>query len=148
MSQSQVDVLQQGFEVGFTYTRTTGPVVGRFLTELKKKRIVGIRGVDGRVLMPPVEYDPVTADSLSEFVELGQEGEVTTWCWVHHPREKHPLQRPFAWALIRLDGADTPFLHAVDAGSESAMKTGMRVGARWADERTGFIADLACFEPV
>ena len=48
-------------------------------------------------------------------------GVVTSWAWVSQPRPNHPLQRPFAWALIRLDGADTAMLHVVDAGSESAI---------------------------
>lgn len=148
MSTQNTEVLSQGFELGFTYTRTCGPVVGRFLAELKRQKIVGIKGSDGRVLVPPTEYDPVTADELSEFVEVGNAGTVTTWCWVTQPRDKHPLKHPFAWALVKLDGADTPMLHAVDAGSEANMKTGMRVKARWADERKGFIADLACFEPA
>ena len=39
-------------------------------------------------------------------------------------------------------------LHAVDAGSPDAMRTGMRVQVRWADEREGAITDIACFEPV
>ena len=38
-------------------------------------------------------------------------------------------------------------LHAVDAGSAAAMRTGMRVRPRWADERVGSIRDIACFEP-
>ena len=38
-------------------------------------------------------------------------------------------------------------LHAVDAGSPDAMSTGLRVRIRWADERTGAIGDIACFEP-
>ena len=38
-------------------------------------------------------------------------------------------------------------LHAVDAGSAAAMRTGMRVRARWAAERVGSIRDIACFEP-
>ena len=41
----------------------------------------------------------------------------------------------------------TAMLHAVDAGSESAMHTGMRVRARFADEPKGGIRDLACFTP-
>jgi uncharacterized OB-fold protein len=66
---------------------------------------------------------------------------------VNKPRPKHPLQKPFAWALIRIDGADTAMLHAVDAGDESKMSTGMHVKARWAPEPQGSILDLACFEP-
>jgi uncharacterized OB-fold protein len=63
------------------------------------------------------------------------------------PIEGQPLTHPFAWALVKLDGADTSILHAVDAGSPDAMSTGMRVRVRWADERTGRIQDIACFEP-
>ncbi len=131
----------------YPYTRTLGPVLSRFATGLRDGRIEGIKAGDGRVLVPPTEYDPVTGDALEEFVEVGQSGVVTTWAWVSSPREKHPLDRPFAWALIRLDGADTAMLHAVDAGQESRMKTGMRVKIRWRDQRVGEIADIACFAP-
>ena len=78
--------LSQEFELGFTYTRSTGPVVGRFLTGLRDSRVLGIRGSDGRVLVPPPEYDPVTAAALSDWVEVGQEGTVVSWCWVSEPR--------------------------------------------------------------
>ena len=147
MADSSADVLSQAFELGFTYTRSTGPVVGRFLTELRDRQIVGTRGSDGRVIVPPMEYDPVTADALEEFVPVADQGRVTTWSWVKHPREKHLFVRPFAWALVLLDGADLPMLHMVDAGEEAAMSTGMRVRARWAEETRGHITDIVCFEP-
>jgi uncharacterized OB-fold protein len=130
----------------FPYKRSVGPVIGRFLTELRERRFVGIRGSDGRVLVPPPENDPYTAESLSEFVEVGPGGEVVSWSWVARPRSKQPLDRPFAYALIRLDGADTPMLHAVDAGDESRMRTGMRVKPRWREEPIGHITDIICFE--
>jgi uncharacterized OB-fold protein len=50
--------------------------------------------------------------------------------------------------MVLLDGADTSMLHVVDAGAESAMSTGMRVKVRWAEETTGYITDIACFEPA
>ncbi len=145
---AEPEVLSQAFTLGFTYTRSTGPVVGRFLTELRDRKLVGIKGSDGRVIVPPMEYDPVTAEELSEFVELPDTGVVTTWSWVKEPRKKHPLDKPFAWAMIQLDGADVPMLHCIDAGSESAMSTGMRVKVRWAEETRGMITDIACFEPA
>jgi uncharacterized OB-fold protein len=80
-------------------------------------------------------------------VEVGQAGMVTTWSWVETPRPRHPLTHPFAWALVKLDGADTPMLHAVDAGAMDRMSTGMRVRVRWRKERVGEIGDIACFEP-
>jgi len=141
-------VLEQPYELGFTYTRSTGPVVGRFLTGLRERRIHGIRGSDGRVIVPPVEYDPVTAAALDEFVEVGQAGEIISWCWVRQPRAAHPLDEPFAWAMIRLDGADVPLVHCVRAGSESELATGTRVRAVWADEPRGSITDIRWFEPA
>lgn len=147
MSQDS-EVLKAEFDLNFTYTRTTGPIIGRFFTELRDRNVVGIKGSNGQVIVPPTEYDPLTAEELSEFVPVKQTGVVTTWSWVKQPREKHPLQKPFAWALIKLDGADTPMLHAVDASSEAAMKTGMKVKIRWAAETTGNIHDIACFEPA
>jgi uncharacterized OB-fold protein len=131
----------------YTYKRSLGPVLSAFFTGLRDKKIFGVRRKDGTLLVPPKEYDPDTADALTEMVEVGQAGVVRSWSWVARPREKQPLKKPFAYALIQLDGAATPFLHAVDAGSESKMKTGMRVRARWAPETVGAITDIACFEP-
>ena len=141
-------LLQQEFELGHTYTRSTGPVIGRFLTALRECRILGVRGSDGRVLVPPPEFDPTTFAALTEWVEVSAEGEVLSWCWVRQPLAQHRFQHPFAFALIRLDGADAPLLHLIDAGDESRLATGARVCARWAEERCGAITDIDCFEPV
>lgn len=131
----------------YAYRRSVGPVMGRFFGALKEGRIEGVRTRSGRVLVPPHEYDPETGEAVGDFVTVGNAGVVSSWAWVSHPRRKHPLDRPFAWALIHLDGADTALLHAVDARSESRMKTGMRVRARFRDERVGEILDIACFDP-
>ena len=132
----------------YPYTRSVGPVIGRFLGALKEQRIEGVKTAGGRVLAPPLEYDPETGEAVTdEFVEVGPGGEVTTWAWIEEPRSNNPLEHGFAWALIRLDGADTAMLHAVDAGDESRMHTGMRVKVRWRRERRGHITDIECFEP-
>jgi uncharacterized OB-fold protein len=141
-------VLRAPFSLEFTYTRSVGPVLGAFFDALGQRRILGVRAKDGRVIVPPQEYDPVTADELDELVEVADTGTVTTWSWTSDPKPGQPLDRPFAWALIRFDGADTPMLHAVDAGRESAMSTGMRVQVRWRDETVGDISDIVCFVPA
>jgi uncharacterized protein len=138
--------LSAPLEISFDYTRSLGPVLSRFMTALGQRRILGSRGADGRVHVPPAEYDPVTFAPPAELVEVGPAGTVQTWSWQPAPRAGQPLPRPFAWALIRLDGADTALLHAVDAGSRADMHTGMRVRPRWADEPAGSIRDIACFE--
>jgi uncharacterized OB-fold protein len=138
--------LSAPLDVGFDYTRSLGPTLGRFLTDLRRRKVTGIRGSDGRVHVPPLEYDPVTAERLSEFVDVASTGVVRGWSWIPEPLEGQPLDRPFAWALIQLDGADTSLLHAVDAGSPDRMSTGARVRVRWRAERVGAITDIECFE--
>jgi uncharacterized OB-fold protein len=139
--------LRAPLEIGFDYTRSLGPVLSQFMTGLAGRRILGSRGADGRVYAPPFEYDPVTFAPPADLVEVRPEGTVTTWSWAGEPLEGQPLAHPFAWALIRLDGADTAMLHAVDAGSAAAMRTGLRVRARWAESPAGHIRDIACFDP-
>lgn len=131
----------------FDYTRSTGPTVGAFVTGLRDGRIVGARGSDGRIFVPPPEYDPVTHEPLTDFVEVGLTGTVVSWTWNADPLPGQPFDRPFAWALIQLDGADTSILHAVDVASPDDIETGLRVRVRWASERTGGIHDIAAFEP-
>jgi len=140
------DVLVADHAIEYTYTRSTGPIIGAFLAGLRDKRFVGVRASDGRVLVPPTEYDPVTSDDLTELVAVSDSGVVTTWSWNDAPVAGQPFDRPFAWALVKLDGADTSILAALDAPREE-ISTGMRVHARWAAERVGAITDLACFEP-
>lgn len=130
-----------------TYERSVGPVIGRFLGGLRERRIGGVRTRSGKVLVPPTEYDPETSEPLDEWVDVADSGVVTSWSFITEPRPGQPLDRPFAWALIRLDGADTGLLHAVDAGDPERMRTGMRVRARWSKTRLGSIKDIECFVP-
>ncbi|MBB4893636.1 hypothetical protein FHS39_002667 [Streptomyces olivoverticillatus] len=133
--------------VEFPFTRSLGPVQSAFLTGLRERTVLGVRTRDGRVLVPPVEYDPVTAEEIRDLVETAATGTVTTWAWNPAPRRGQPLATPFAWVLVRLDGADTALLHALDAPGPDAVHTGLRVRIRWAVRRTGAITDIACFEP-
>ena len=147
-AQATGDILKAPLIIEYPFKRTTGPVIGAFLTGLREQVLVGSKAVDGRVIVPPAEFDPVTGEDLTELVEVGPEGTITTWAWVTEPHEKHPLDEPFAWALIRPDGADTPMLGAVKASSMDAVSTGAKVRPVWAEEREGRIEDLAHWEVV
>jgi uncharacterized protein len=144
-------VLSAPLQVAFPYTRSLGGVLGAFMTGMRDRRVLGARISDDRVVVPPVEYDPVThapIDPVRDLVEVGQEGEVVTWTWVSQPVAGQPFERPFAWAMIRLDGADTPMLHAVDAPGPDQLSTGMRVRIAWRDETQGSITDITHFQPL
>lgn len=131
----------------FDYTRSLGPVLSVFALALRDGRIVGSKSSDGTVYVPPVEFDPVTGNASGEFVDVASAGTVISWTWQAQPAAAQPLDGPFAWALIRLDGADTAMLHAVAVDSPDAMSTGMRVHAVWRAARTGLITDIAHFAP-
>jgi uncharacterized protein len=131
--------------LSFDYTRSVGPTLSKFFTALRERRVLGVRGSDGRVHVPPAEYDPVTYEPLGEMVPVSSVGTVVSWTWQPEPLEGQPLDRPFAWALIKLDGADTPLLHAVDAAEPEAIRAGSRVHVHWADETVGAITDIAHF---
>jgi uncharacterized protein len=139
--------LQAPVTVAFDYTRSTGPVLGRFFTGLRDRVIFGGRTSSGQVLVPPPEFDPDTHEQVIDFVEVSPTGSVTSWAWCPEPVAGQPFDRPFAWVQVRLDGADGTLLHALDVGSLDDVETGMRVQVRWAEERVGAITDIACFEP-
>jgi uncharacterized protein len=135
-------------KVEFDYTRSLGPVLSRFMSALRQRQILGGVLSDGQVVVPPPEYDPATHAAVTDLVPVGDEGVVQTWSWVPEPVAGQPLDRPFAFAHVLLDGADAPLLHAVAVDSPDAIETGLRVRARWAEETTGTIRDIVWFEPV
>lgn len=142
------EVLTQPFELAWTYTRSTGPLLGGFFAGLRDGALLGVRTPSGRVLVPPLETDPDTGRDLGPeaLVPVGPGGVVTSWTWVEAPLPDQPGPGPFAYALVRPDGADTALLSVVRAPRE-ALRTGLRVRAAWAEVRTGSLQDLAGFEP-
>jgi uncharacterized OB-fold protein len=76
------------------YTRSVGPVIGRFFTGLRDGRIEGVRLADGRVLVPPAEYDPTTSEAIApagdHWLTLGPAGRVQSYTWVAEPRGQAP----------------------------------------------------------
>ena len=132
----------------YPFTRTTGPVIGAFLTGLREKIVLGIKRKDGSVLVPPTEYDPETSEGLTDIVEVEQTGEGITWTWVQEPRDQSPWDSPHALAMIKLDGADTPLLHAVLVDNPESLRTGTRVRIKWREETEGHIKDIEGFLPM
>ena len=141
-------VLHAPMKVEFDYTRSLGPVLSSFMSALKQHSVLGGVLADGQVVVPPPEYDPVTHAAVTELVPVSDHGVVQSWSWVSEPVAQQPLERPFAFAQILLDGADAPLLHAVSVPSAADMSTGMRVRVVWNEEPTGSIRDIAWFEPV
>jgi uncharacterized OB-fold protein len=132
----------------FPYKHSTGQTVGRFLAGLKEQKTIWGQRVSGQgVVVPPVGYSEVDGSDAGEWVAVKDTGVVTAAAVVHHPIEGlHPSSAPFAFVLVRLDGADTAMAHVVTEKLDQ-LKVGARVQAVWApeDQRTGTIRDIACF---
>jgi len=135
----------------FPYKHSTGEVIGRFLAGLKEqKRIWGQRVAGLGVVVPPVGYSEHDGSAGGEWIEVKPTGVVTAAAVVHQAVEGlHPYPAPFAFVLVKLDGADTAMAHVVKDRVE-AVRVGARVEAVWKpdDERIGSIRDIAFFRLV
>jgi uncharacterized OB-fold protein len=134
--------------IEFPYKHSTGEVIGRFLAGLKEqKKIWGRRVSRQGVVVPPISYSEIDARAGGEWVEVADEGIVTAVAEVREPvANLHPFTEPFAFVLVKLDGADTALAHVVTDGLDR-LRVGSRVKAVWAPdgERTGTIRDIARF---
>ncbi len=130
----------------FPYKHSTGEVIGRFLAGLKEqKKIWGQRVAGQGVVVPPLGYSEADGSAGGEWVEVKPTGVVTAVAIVREPiAGLHPFTAPFAFVLVKLDGADTALAHVVRDDLER-LHVGARVEAVWAAERTGTIRDLECF---
>lgn len=149
--QEPVAPLEEHRVMEFPYKHSTGPVIGRFLAGLKlQKKIWGQRVAGQGVVVPPVGYSEIDGSDGGEWVEVADSGVITAAAIVREPIERlHPCAAPFAFVLVRLDGADTALAHVVTERLER-VKVGARVQAVWApdDRREGSIRDIECFRII
>jgi uncharacterized OB-fold protein len=135
----------------FPYKHSTGETIGRFLAGLKeRKRIWGQRVAGLGVVVPPMGYSEADGSAGGEWVPVASTGTVTAVALVERPLEGlHPSDTPFAFVLVRLDGADTALAHVVTE-NPTGVRVGSRVEAVWKadDERAGTIRDIAGFRLV
>lgn len=148
MQQPNEGVLEAPYLMEYTYRRSLGPVMSAFFTGLRDGRLLGARTAAGKLVVPPLEWDPETGSPIAGLEPVSEEGVVTAMTWVAEPAARHLLQEPFAYALILIDGASTAMLHAVACGGPEACPVGTRVKLIWSENRTGSIRDIRCFEPV
>jgi hypothetical protein len=149
--ESSIAPLSQKQVMEFPYKHSTGETVGRFLAGLKlQKKIWGQRVSGQGVVVPPTGYSEIDASAGGEWVEVKETGTVTAVAKVHKPIEGlHPSATPFAFVLVKLDGADTGLAHIVREDL-AKLRVGTRVQAVWQadDQRCGSIRDIDCFRVI
>ncbi len=144
MSDSK-DLLRAPFELAYNYKRSNGPVMSKFFEALGEQKILGTKSSTGKVFSPAAEFDPETHESLKEIVEVGPGGAVESFSWIETPQHHHLIKEPFAFALIKLDGADTCMLHMVANCNEADLSIGSRVTANWSEVQEQRITDIKFF---
>jgi uncharacterized OB-fold protein len=145
MSETKTTLLEAPFELSYKYKRSSGPVMSKVFEGLSNKKIFGSKSKANKVFAPAAEYDPHTREALTELIEVGPGGIIESWSWVHQPSNHHLIQTPFAFALIKLDGADTSMLHMVSNCQESDLAIGSRVTAVWSETPSESITDIQHF---
>jgi uncharacterized OB-fold protein len=143
------DPMHQDVVMEFPYKHSTGEVIGRFLAGLMEQKTIWGQRVRGQgVVVPPLGYSEVDGSAGGEWVRVESRGVVTALARVHTPIEGlHPSTAPFAFVLVKLDGADTAMAHVVREGLDQ-LRVGSRIEAVWAPdgERVGSIRDIAGFK--
>ncbi len=137
------------YRLEYPYKRGLGPVLGAFFGALRAGQLLGVRSADGSVFCPPTEFHPTTAEAMTQMVPLTGEGVVESVYWIARPQPHHPLDIPFAFVRVHLDGSDSFFVHVLDTRGDSSLAVrGLRVAPRWRAERQGAITDIEAFVPL
>jgi len=132
------------------YAWNAGETASFYLTHLRdRKKIVGKKCPKcSKVLVPPRKSCPFCFVDTSEWVPLSGKGRVDTFTIVRRDTNIQPRKAPFAYAIINLEGADTGFVHILGDVDVEDIKTGMKVEAVFAEERSGLVTDIKYFRPI
>jgi uncharacterized OB-fold protein len=165
-------VLEWDITVPFRWT--CGEIYGSFLGGLKNKKILGIKCKScKKVYVPPQEICPECYEDWTkeDMVEVKDEGVVLSFTKIYQnffgekPSEEYLTKRiepanykdypllwmpevPYAIVIVKLDGADTGFLHIVKKDEMEKLEIGKKVAAIWREERTGEILDIDSFKVI
>ena len=95
------------------YAWNAGETASYYLTRLRdEQKIVGKRCPKcTKVLVPPRKSCPFCFVDTTEWIPLSGKGVVETFTIVRRDTNIQPMKAPFAYAVIKLDGADTGFVH-------------------------------------
>jgi len=145
----EVEPLTLKGQIAVPYTWWAGETGSKFLVSIRdEKKILGTKCKEcGTVYVPPRKNCGRCFVDVGEWVDIGDEGVIEAHTIVHYAHPMQPVKPPFAYALIKLDGADVCFLHLVKKNLDK-IRNGLRVKAKFKAERTGHILDIDSFELI
>jgi uncharacterized OB-fold protein len=145
----EVEPLTLKGQIAVPYTWWVGDTGSRFLVSLRDHRkILGRKcNACGTVYVPPRKNCGRCFVDMDEWVDVASEGFIEAYTIVHYDNPVQPVKPPFAYALIKLDGADVGFLHLIKKDLDK-INNGLRVKAIFKAERVGHILDIDSFELI
>ncbi len=147
---NDIILFEESLKVPYAYS--AGPVVSTFLVSLRDKRqILGMRcGHCHIVYVPPRAVCGRCMSRLDQWVPLSGRGVVETYTTLHYRGSYHPIppDRPIHYAIIKLEGADTGFVHLLGEVEDDAIYPGMKVEPVFSEQPRGTILDICYFRPV
>ncbi len=132
------------------YTHVAGKYAENFIINIDKHhKIMGVKCLKcGKIFVPPRMICVECFEKMEEWVEVGNQGTIVGFTTVTHSTPIMPLEPPFTYALIRLDGADTDFVHLINEGDPNKLQVGMRVQAVFKEQPRKRILDIEYFRPI
>ncbi|MCX5999916.1 MAG: Zn-ribbon domain-containing OB-fold protein [Chloroflexi bacterium] len=132
------------------YTWAAGETASRFYAGLKERKIYGVRCYKcGIILVPPKKVCHRCFGELKEWVNVSDSGTLQTFTIVRYSEpEIHPMKAPFAYGIIKLDGADTGMVHLIGEADLSELAEGMRMRAVFKEKPEGNYLDIKYFKPI
>ena len=133
--------------IAVPYTWWVGETGSKFLIAIRdEQKILGSKcEACGTVYVPPRRNCGRCFVDIKEWAAIADEGLIEAFSIVHYSHPMQPVKPPFAYALIKLDGADVGLLHMIKKDL-NRIKNGLRVKAKFKEERTGSILDIDSFE--
>ena len=137
-------------KVHFNMSYTAGETASYFFTSLRDQCcILGTKCPQcARILVPARQFCSRCFISTTDWIEVGPCGYIVSYSIIHNLAPHYPKEVPFAYCIIRLDGADTDFVHLLGEYDNKTVHNGMRVEAVFADDRKAGIFDIAYFRPI
>jgi len=135
------------------YAWDAGVAIGRYLAELKKGRIIGVRCRHcRRTVVPPRTSCEWCFRPMDEWVYLEDHGTVNTYSITYVRWDMVRVEEPLIPAVIDIAGASKGIgiMHLLGEVDPKEVRIGMTVNAVWkpAAERIGAITDIKYFRPV
>ncbi|NQT74692.1 MAG: Zn-ribbon domain-containing OB-fold protein [Chloroflexi bacterium] len=159
MTERTVEILEDSdrfvfpWQLAIPNTYPAGVVGSKFLIELRdNKKIKGIKCPEcNQVYVPPRSTCKYCFGELSELVDVSDKGTLVTYAVSYEPTPVQPVEgTPVIYGIVKLDGADTGFVHMLGEVDPKQLEIGMRVKAvfKTKKKRVASILDIKYFKPL